>query len=128
MITNTNSGTQVDEIASSIYRISTPVRDFPGGFTFNQFLVVDEAPLLFHTGPRKMFELTRGAIGRVMPVERLRYVSFSHYEADECGALGALLGVAPAAVPLCGRVAAMVSIGDAVDRPARALADGEVLS
>lgn len=128
MITDAHSGTRIDEVADGIHRITTPMRDFPGGFSINRYLVVDEAPLLFHTGPRKMFELTRGAIGRVLPIERLRYVSFSHFEADECGALGALLGVAPAAVPACGRVAAMVSIGDFVDQPARALADGEVLS
>ena len=128
MVTNTRSGTQVDEVASGIYRISTPVPDFPGGFTFNQFLVVDEAPLLFHTGPRRMFELTREAIGRVLPVERLRFVGLSHFEADECGALNEFLAVAPAAVPLCGRIAAMVSVGDVADRPPRALADGEILS
>jgi flavorubredoxin len=75
-----------------------------------------------------MFELTRRAIARVMPVERLRYVGLSHYEADECGAMNEFLAVAPAAVPLCGRVAAMVSVGDVADRPPRALADGEVLS
>jgi flavorubredoxin len=75
-----------------------------------------------------MFELTREAIGRVMPVERLRFVGLSHFEADECGALNEFLAVAPAAVPLCGRIAAMVSVGDVADRPPRALADGEVLS
>ncbi len=128
MVTNGASGTRVDEIASGIYRISTPMRDFPGGFTFNQFLVVDEAPLLFHTGPRRMFALTREAVARVLPLERLRYVGFSHFEADECGALNEFLAVAPAAVPLCGSVAAMVSVGDVADRPPRALADGEVLS
>lgn len=128
MITNTESGTRIDEIAGGIYRISTPVRDFPGGFSYNQFLVVDEAPLLFHTGPRKMFPLTREAIGRVMPIERLAYVGLSHFEADECGALNEFLAVAPRAVPLCGSVAAMVSVGDVADRPPKALADSETLS
>jgi len=128
MVAHTNSGTRIDEVASGIFRISTPVAALPGGFTFNQFLVVDEAPLLFHTGPRRLFEVTREAIGRVLPVERLRYVGLSHFEADECGALNEFLAVAPAAVPLCGAIAAMVSVGDVADRPPRALQDGAVLS
>ena len=89
MITNPQSGTNVHEIADGIYRINTPV-SIPGGpdqFNFNQYLIVDDAPLLFHTGPRKLFPLVREAMARVMPVERLRYVAFSHFEADECGAL-----------------------------------------
>ena len=87
MITNLQSGTNVHEIADGIYRINTPIA-IPGGpdeFNFNQYLIVDDAPLLFHTGPRKLFPLVREAMGRVMPVERLRYVAFSHFEADECG-------------------------------------------
>ncbi len=130
MITNPQSGTNVHEIASGIYRINTPV-SIPGGpdrFNFNQYLVVDEEPLLFHTGPRKMFPLVREAIAQVMPVERLRYIGLSHYEADECGAMNDFLAAAPKAVPLCGRIAALVSVNDAADRPARALADGETLS
>jgi len=128
MITNNESGTRIDEIAGGIFRISTPVREMLGGFSFNQYLVVDEQPLLFHTGPRRMFPLTREAIGKVMSVDRLRYVGLSHFEADECGALNDFLAVAPGAVPLCGQVAAMVSIGDVADRPPRALTEGEVLS
>jgi len=128
MITNTESGTRIDEIAGGIYRISTPVREMLGGFSFNQYLIVDEAPLLFHTGPRRLFPLTREAIGRVMPVERLRHVGLSHFEADECGALNEFLAAAPGAVPVCGQVAAMVSVGDVADRPPRALAEGETLS
>jgi flavorubredoxin len=93
----------------------------PGGFTFNQYLIVDDEPLLFHTGLRRMFPLVREAVGAVMPVDRLRYISFSHYEADECGALNEFLSVAPQAVPLCGEIAALVSINDVADRPARAL-------
>jgi flavorubredoxin len=128
MITNQQSGTRVDEIASGLYRISTPVKIFPGGFSFNQFLIVDDAPLLFHTGPRRMFELTREAICRVLPVERLRYIGLSHFEADECGALNEFLAVAPNAVPISSRIAAMTSIGDVADRPPRPLADGETFS
>jgi flavorubredoxin len=120
--------TRVDEIAHGIYRISTPVT-FPNGagFTFNQYLIEADQPLLFHTGPRRMFPLVREAIAAVMPVERLRYVAFSHVEADECGSLNELLAVAPQAEPLCGSIAAMVSMNDLADRPPRALADGESL-
>jgi len=122
--------TSVDEIADGIYRISIaiPPGAGSGGFTYNQYLVRDEAPLIFHTGPRKLFDAVRAGIERVLPVERLRYVSFSHVEADECGALNPFLAVAPLAIPLCGRIAARVSIGDLADRPPHALADGEALS
>ncbi|HNS26916.1 MAG TPA: hypothetical protein PKN91_02225 [Steroidobacteraceae bacterium] len=128
MITNTASGTNLHEIASGIYRINTPVEIAGGlGFNFNQYLVVDEEPLLFHTGPRRMFPLVAEAIGKVVPLERLRYVAFSHYEADECGSLNEFLAAAPAAAAVCGQVAAMVSVDDIATRPARALADGEIL-
>src|SRR5206468_13047576 len=110
--------TRVDEIAAGVYRISTPTTKLPGGFSFNQYLLVDDAPLLFHTGPRGMFPLVREAIAKVIPVERLRYVAFSHYENDECGALNLLLAAAPAAEPLCGRINAMIN-ADAFDRPPR---------
>jgi flavorubredoxin len=127
--TNAQSGTNVHEIADGIYRINTPVALPDGqGFSFNQYLIVDDEPLLFHTGLRGMFPLVREAVASVMPVERLRHVAFSHVEADECGALNRWLAAAPASAPLCGRVAAMVSIGDLADRPPRALADGETLS
>lgn len=128
MITNSESGTNLQEVAEGIYRISTPFSAMPGGFSFNQYLVLDEEPLLFHTGLRRMFPVVREAIERVVPVARLRHVAFSHFESDECGALNALLAVAPGAAPVCGQVAAMVSVEDFADRPPRALADGEVLS
>jgi flavorubredoxin len=129
MITNAESRTAIDEIAADIYRIHTPV-DLPGGqaFSFNQYLLVDDEPLLFHTGPRRLFALTRAAMASVLPVDRLRHVAFSHTEADECGALNEWLAVAPNAAPLCSRIAAMVSIADIADRPPRALADGEQLA
>ena len=127
MITNEQSGTRVDEIAPSIYRISTPVTVIPGGFSFNQYLIADEDPVLFHTGPRRLFPLVREAVASVMPVERLRRIGFSHVEADECGSLNDFLAVAPSAQPLCGRIAAMVSMNDLADREPRALADGETL-
>ena len=127
MITNPQSGTNLHEVASRVYRINTPA-PFPGGmFNFNQYLIDADEPLLFHTGPRRMFPLVAEAIGRVMPIERLRHVSFSHYEADECGALNEFLAAAPQALPLCGAIAKMVSIDDGALRPARALTDGETL-
>jgi flavorubredoxin len=128
MLTNASSGTNLHEIVPGIYRINTPVQ-IPGGlqFNFNQYLVADDEPLLFHTGPRRMFPLVAEAIGKVLPLASLRYVAFSHFEADECGALNDFLAAAPAAVPVCSQVAAMVSVDDVAARPARALADGEVL-
>jgi flavorubredoxin len=128
MITNATSGTNLHEIAPGIYRINTPIQ-IAGGpdFNFNQYLVADDEPLLFHTGPRRMFPLVAEAIAKVLPVSRLRYVAFSHFEADECGSLNDFLAAAPAAVPVCSQVAAMVSVNDVADRPARALADGEIL-
>jgi flavorubredoxin len=122
------SGTSVDEIAAGIYRISTPVSVVPGGFSFNQYLIVDDQPLLFHTGLRKFFPQIQEAVGTVLPMSRLRYVSFSHFEADECGSLNQWLAVAPQAVPLCGQIAAMTSVEDIADRPPQVLADGETLS
>ena len=129
MITNPESGTRIDEIEDGIYRIATPVR-FPGGagFSFNQYLLVDEAPLLFHTGLRRMFPLVRDAVAHVLPVDRIRYIGLSHYEADECGSLNEWLAAAPAAVPLCGRIAGMTSVNDVADRPPRTLGDGEALT
>ena len=128
MITNTQSGTRIDEIADGIYRICTPLDIIPGGFTFNQYLIDDVAPLLFHTGPRHSFPLVREAVATVVPVERLRYIAASHFESDECGSMNGWLAAAPAAEPLCGQIAKLVSMDDFADRPARALADGETLS
>jgi len=127
MITNAETGTNVQEIADGIYRINTPLPLVPGGFSFNQYLVEDDEPLLFHTGLRRMFPAVREAIASVLPVEKLRWIAFSHFESDECGALNSLLAVAPRAVAVCSRVAAMVSVEDFADRPPRPLADGETL-
>ncbi len=118
---------RIDEIATDIFRVSValPKSDAFDGFTFNQYLIVDERPLLFHTGPRGLFAPIKAAIERVMPIARLRYVGFSHFEADECGALNDFLAVAPDAEPLCSEVAAMTSVNDTATRPPRAAADGE---
>ena len=127
-VTNRQSGTNVHEVADGIYRINTPVKiEGAGGFSFNQYLVADDESLLFHTGPRKMFPLVREAVATILPVERLRHIAFSHVEADECGSLNEWLVAAPHSAPLCGSVAALVSIADLADRAPRALADGELL-
>jgi len=120
MVTNSESGTRIDEIADGIYRISTPVppESIPGGFTFNQDLVKDDDPMLYHTGLKKMFPLVCGAVAAVLPVESLRWIAFSHYEADECGALNQFLDAAPRSEPLCGSIAKMVSVDDVALRPA----------
>lgn len=130
-ITNAQSNTSIAEVGDGIYRISTPIPPnpgLPGGFTFNQFLIDDDQPLLFHAGPRKMFGLVREAIESVVLVSKLRYVGFSHVEADECGGLNDFLAVAPEASPLCGMIGKMVSVDDLADREARGMVDGETLS
>ena len=122
--------TRIDAVADGLFRISTamPPEAAPGGFTFNQYLLVDDAPLLFHTGLRGLFPAVREAIASVLPVAALRYIAFCHVEADECGALNEFLEVAPRAVPLCGAVAKMVSVDDVADREALGLGDGETLA
>ena len=127
-VTNRQSGTNVHEIADGVYRINTPVT-LPdgGGFSFNQYLIADDEPLLFHTGLRRLFPLVREAVASILPPERLRHIAFSHVEADECGALNHWLAAAPGAAPLCGTVAAMVSVEDLADRPPTAMADQETL-
>ena len=125
-VTNTASGTNIHEIADGIFRINTPL-DVLGGFSFNQYLIVDREPLLFHTGPRRMFGLVSEAVASVMPCSQLRYVAFSHFEADECGALNDWLGVAPAATAVCSQLGVMLSVDDTAIRPALGLADGATL-
>jgi flavorubredoxin len=119
----------IDRVAPDTYRISIPLppEAFPGGFSFNQYLVVDDKPLLFHTGPRKLFAQVCEQIEKVMPVSRLRYIAFSHVEADECGSLADFLAVAPQAQPVCSQVAANVSIRDLVDVEPIGMEDGDVL-
>jgi len=120
--------TRIDEVADRIYRLSTCVADAaPGGFTFNQFLIDADEPMLFHTGPRGMFPLVRAAIETLMPIDRLRWIGFGHVEADECGAMNALLAAAPAAQVAHGALGCMVSLDDLCDRPPRRLDDCEVM-
>ena len=115
----------VTEIAPDIYRISAFHPEF--GIQFNQFLVKDDEPFLMHTGLRTMFPITREAVASVLDPSSLRWIGFSHFESDECGALNDWLGVAPRAQAVCSFVGAMVSVNDFSDRPARPLADGEIL-
>ena len=120
--------TNVDEIADRIYRFSTFIPEIgPSGFTFNQFLVDAEEPLLFHCGMRGAFPHVSEAVSRVIPLERLRWISFGHVEADELGALNLWLATAPQATAVHSPTGCMVSIEDMADRPPRHLADGEVL-
>lgn len=120
--------TKLDQIADRIYRISTCIPEAaPGGFTFNQFLVDAEEPLLYHTGMRGLFPLVRDAVERVLPVERLRWIAFSHVEADECGSMNEFLAAAPHAQVAHAMLGCMVSLNDLCDRAPRPLADGEVL-
>ncbi|WP_119300932.1 oxygen-binding di-iron domain-containing protein [Dongia deserti] len=120
--------TRINEIADGIYRLSTFFPDVPpSGFTFNQFLIKGDEPLLFHCGMRGIFPLITAAVAKVVPVERLRWISFGHVEADECGAMNSWLAAAPYAEVAHGQIACMVSLNDLADRTPRALADGEVL-
>ncbi|WP_280210636.1 MBL fold metallo-hydrolase [Nocardia cyriacigeorgica] len=120
--------THTDEIADGIYRISTYIPEAgPAGFTFNQFFVEAEEPLLFHCGMRALFPLVSAQIERIRPVEQLRWITFGHVEADECGAMNLFLAAAPNAQVAHGELGCEVSIDDMADRLPRRMADGEVL-
>ena len=106
--------TQVAEIAPEIFRLSTFISD--ANFMFNQFLVRDEEPLLFHTGPRALFPLVSEAVGRLMPVDQLRWITFGHVEADECGSMNLWLAAAPHAEVAHGAMGCIVSVNDLADR------------
>src|SRR5688572_25867058 len=112
----------VNEIAEGIYRISTWIPDVsPEGFTFNQFLVTGDESLLFHTGPRGMFPLVAEAVATVRPVESLRWITFGHVEADECGSMNMWLAAAPQSQVAHGALGCDVSLNDLCDRPPRPL-------
>ncbi len=118
----------VDEIADGIYRISTWVPEVsPDGFTFNQFLVVGDEPLLFHTGMRSLFPLVAEAVAGVVPVESIRWITFGHIEADESGSMNMWLTAAPGSQVAHGALGCDISLNDLCDRPPRALAEGEVI-
>ncbi len=128
MITNQETGTRIDEVTTGIYRICTPLDVIPGGFTLNSYLLLDEEPLLFHTGYRKLFPITLEAIRAVMPIEKLRWVGGSHFESDEYGALNDFLAAAPEATPFGAQIGVLTSLNDFGARPARGFGDGEVFS
>jgi flavorubredoxin len=121
--------TKIDEIADGVYRLSTfmPQIAEPAGFAFNSFLIKGEQPLLFHSGLRKMFPLNHEAVARLIPVEKLRWIAFGHYEADECGAMNEWMTVAPNAEVAHGATGCLVSLNDMADRAPRILADNEVI-
>lgn len=119
--------TSVAEIADGIYRISTLTDHVPGGFTFNQFLLDGDEPFLFHCGLRAAHADIAAAVGRIRPVDELRWVSFGHWEADESGAMNEWLAAAPHASVAVGQLGGMISGGDQAIRPIRTLDDGEVL-
>src|SRR5437868_28119 len=120
--------TQTNEIADGIFRLSTFVPDIsPAGFTFNQYLVKADQPLLFHTGGRGLFASISEAAARILPVKTLRWISFGHVESDECGSMNDWLAAAPEAQVVHGMTACMVSLNDLANRPPRPLAHGEVL-
>lgn len=118
--------TSVHEIADGVYRLSTCLPDVaPGGFTINQYLIDADEPLLFHTGLRGMFPLVADAVGRVLDPSRLRWISFGHVEADECGAMNEWLALAPASRVTFNRLGCMVSLDDMADRPPEPVDDGD---
>ena len=121
-----NFTTSVTEIAPDTYRISTYHAGF--GIQFNQFLVVDDEPFLMHTGFRRMFPETLAGVSQLIDPSRLRWIGYSHFEPDECGALNDWLATAPQAQAICSQVGAMVMLADFADRAPRALADGEKMS
>ncbi len=117
--------TTTTEIADNIFRISTFVPD--AGMSFNQILIKADEPLLFHTGMRALYPLVSEAVSQVLPVSSLRWISFGHVEADECGAMNHWLDAAPDAEVAFGGLGCMVSVNDLADRPPRPLDDGDII-
>ncbi len=121
--------TRTTEIAPGIHRLSTHLTEIapPAGFTFNQFLIVADEPLLFHCGPRSLFPLVSAAVARIIPLDRLRWISFGHIEADECGAMNLWLAAAPDAQIVYSPLGCNISVNDLADRPPRALGEDETI-
>lgn len=117
--------TRIDEIAPDVFRLSTylDVVAPPAGFTFNQFLVRGDEPFLFHTGQRQLFPFVSDAVARLVDLADLRWISFAHVEADECGSVNQFLAAAPRADVTHGPLACMVSLNDMLDRPPVPVAD-----
>src|SRR6187455_1051945 len=127
MLTNSHTGTRIDEVSAGIYRINTPLRmdAIPGGFNLSQYLVVDDEPVVFHTGWRRWFPFVSEAISKVISLDRIRHIGYSHFEGDKAGAINEFLAAAPLAVPFASHVGFMTSLNDYAVRPGRGLADGE---
>lgn len=119
----------IDEIGDGIFRLSIFVPEVapPAGFTFNHFLIRGEEPLLFHCGKRKMFPMLSEAVAKIIPIEKLRWASFGHFEADECGGMNEWLAAAPHAELMHGMVGCRLSVSDMADREPRMLSDGQVV-
>src|SRR5678815_1450383 len=117
---------EVTEIAPDLYRISVFVPEI--NLQFNHFLVRDDEPLLFHTGLRRMFPLVEEGVRKVIDPAKLRWISFSHFESDECGALNQWLDRAPKAEPVCGLIGALLSVNDFSNKPATYMGPGETFS
>ena len=130
MQTNAHTRTTIDEVAEGIYRINTPLRidAIPGGFNLSQYLIVDDEPMIFHTGWRKWFPFVSEAISKVIPLDSIRHIGYSHFEGDESGAMNEFLAVAPHAVPFASNISLMTSLNDYADREGKGLADGETFS
>jgi flavorubredoxin len=121
----------INEVGDQVYRVSVALSPneipVPGGFTFNQYLILDDEPLLFHTGHRTFFPMVSAQIKKVLPLNKLRHIGFSHYEQDECGALNEFLAAAPQATPLCSQINAIINSAG-MDRPPRFISEEETLS
>jgi flavorubredoxin len=117
--------TRITEVADGVHQLTTHVAEMD--FGFNQYLIKADEPMLFHTGMRGLFPLVADAVSRVVPLAALRWVSFGHVEADECGSMNQVLEAAPQATVAQGMTGCMVSINDLADRAPRPLANSEVL-
>jgi flavorubredoxin len=116
----------ITEIAPDVYRISIYVPE--ANLQFNQFVIKDDEPLLYHTGMKGIFPLVREAVARIIEPSQIRWIGFSHFEVDECGSLNEWLQVAPSAQAVCSVVGALVNLNDFADRCPRGMASDEVLS
>ncbi len=117
---------QITEIAPDVFRITTFLEPF--NMQFSQFLVRDAEPLLYHTGPRMLFPAVKEAVASLIDVRTLRWIGFSHFEADECGSLPEWQQLAPQSDAVCSMVGKLVSVDDCLAvRPAKGMTDGEVL-
>ena len=130
MQTNAHTGTTIDEVAAGIYRINTPlpIEAIPGGFNLSQYLIVDDEPMIFHAGWRRWFPFVSEAVSKVIALDRIRHIGYSHFEGDEAGAVNDFLAASPHAVPFASQVGLLTSLDDHADRKGRGLANGQTFS